>query len=90
MFRCCFIHAFWISLACLVPAQTLQAEEPAGNSLPVVATDAGLVQEFQQARGLCVLVGIEASTVDSLQAADGLLVHCLDSSEERVAELKSR
>lgn len=90
MFRGCFMHCFWISLACLSQAQTLPAEEPVGSSLPVVTTDAGLEQEFQQTRGLCVLVGIETSTVEALQAANGLLVHCLDSSEQRVAELKSR
>lgn len=90
MFRCCLIRAFCISIACLVPVQALLAEEPPKTSLPVVDTDAGLAKEFQETRGLCVLVGIEASTIGALQAADGLLVHCLDSSEEQVTKLKSR
>lgn len=82
--------SFLAWMVCQIPAQAQLVADPAEESLSVALEDVSLESEFQNAHGLCVLVGIDESTLEALKAADGLLVHCLDSSEEQVAKLKSR
>jgi len=82
MLRYCRMLSLWAWVGCLaVTLETRAAEVSATTSLQ---------EEFRAARGLCVLIGIEDSVLEALQSCDGMLVHCLDVSDDKVTKLTSR
>jgi outer membrane protein assembly factor BamB len=81
MLRYCWKLSLCAWFACLAATLETRGAEVGATSLQ---------EEFQAARGLCVLIGIEDSVLEALQSSDGLLVHCLDASDDKVAKLTNR